>query len=112
MKSIYIVGCMVEKRLLFAVAKRVVEDFSLEVRLSYMNSLPTGKDRLLSYFRRVYYPDMCRMLVLLPFEGYVVEDSLIFVGVDSKKGMREEVLFKEICDSVSAVLRFSLRRVL
>lgn len=108
MKRIYIVGCMVEKRLLFAVAKRIAEGFSFEVRLSYMSSLPTDRGSLVSYFKRVYYPDMYRMLVLLPFEGYTIEGSLIFVGVASKKAMQEKFFFKEVCDTVSAMLRFSL----
>ncbi len=109
MKSIYIVGCMVEKRLLFAVAKKLVEDFGLEVKLSYMKSLPTDKDFLIFYFQRVYYPDMHRMVVLLPFEDYAIEGSLIFVGVGSKKGLDEKSFFKEVCNSVNTMLRFSLR---
>ncbi len=76
-----------EKRLLLATAKNIREVFGFEVRLSYLTLPPRlGHDpkrgqyhggTLLDFLSRVYYPDMLKLLALLPFDLY--EDELNFI---------------------------------
>lgn len=112
MKRIYLVGCLVEKRLLLAVAKTLKEASGCDVRVSLMESLPfdpSDRSALLSYFAKVFYPDMLALVVLLPVRESLVSDFLILVGTDRERG-QERRYFQEVCKEAESLVKYFQNR--
>ena len=87
-RFIYLAGFGVQKRLLLAVAKNIKEVFGFNVRLSHISVSPLlgydpvrkqhRADILLDYLSKVYYPDMLKLIALLPFDLYEEGFNFIF----------------------------------
>ncbi|MFN7065194.1 MAG: archaemetzincin family Zn-dependent metalloprotease [Aquificaceae bacterium] len=118
---IYLAGFSIEKRLLFATAKNIKEVFGFEVRFSHIALPPSlgynpqrkqyKAQSLLDYISKVHYPNMLKLIALVPFDLY--EERLNFVfglselggryGVvssyrlfDKREGLFFERVFKEV----------------
>lgn len=106
MKRVYLVGLMAEKRLLLAVAKSIKEALGYEVRLSCMETLPVDLQNMgaiLSYFLKVFYPDMLALVVLLPIRGSVFIHHVALVGTDGER-VHERQYFEEVCEKVKSLV--------
>lgn len=112
MKKIYLAGCLVEKRLVLAVAKSIKEVSGCDVRISLLENLPfdlANTDAVLSYFTRVFYPDMLMLVVLLPIRESLIFNSIILVGTHREKE-REIEYFQEVCKEVKSLVKYYQNR--
>ncbi len=113
-KFIYLAGFSVEKRLVLAVAKNIKEVFGFDVRFSHI-AMPPWRGNfytvkwLLDYMSKVYYPDMLKLLLILPFNISVGEEEQE-VGNAGNIVLRRNIFgFGEIGGRYAAVSTYMLQ---